>query len=149
MNNDKFNIPDDPAFEKFMEGLRDQVLPNTQKIADALLDLNFANLELHILGDTIRGKGKEWHLAMLRAVINGGAVLISGPLHKDALFVSIEDLRLDPMKMEMGRIERFRFIESPLAQKEPEPVAKNGKKASPKTLKAKVPLAFYHKNRRF
>jgi hypothetical protein len=67
----------------------------------------------------------------------------------------IDDIYTEPppklleMEMEIGRIDRFRFIESPLVQEPEEPKAKNGAKASKKTERAKAKLAFYQGKRRF
>lgn len=71
------------------------------------------------------------------------AIGIQGPFSTPGVF---DELR----KGEIGRLEGFRFIESPIkVAEEPEPRAKNGAKASKKTERAKAKLAFYQGKRRF
>ncbi|MFP3645199.1 hypothetical protein [Paraburkholderia sp. SIMBA_054] len=69
----------------------------------------------------------------------------STPYREDGYF---GDKLLD---MKIGRIDGFRFIESPIKAVEPlpEPRARNGARANRKTQQAKAKLPFYHKNRRF
>jgi hypothetical protein len=128
--------------------------PLEQSIFDVLGDVDFSALEKRILASMVRPSGK------LPAVLMGidiGAygeltTIVAGVKRGDIFdVVWIDDLYNGPPleKLEIGHIDRFRFIESPLAVEPEEPRAKNGKLANRKTEQAKAKLPFYHKNRRF
>lgn len=62
------------------------------------------------------------------------------------MMMIVDDIYTKPMKVEY--IDRFRFIESPLAKLREEPTADDFK-ASPGTSKTKKPLPYYQGKRRF
>lgn len=123
---------------------------------ERLNELNFAELENRILAHTtprfnelvlgvdFGSHGDLTSVCIARKIWSEGG---------EVKMMIIDDIFTEPppRRMEIGRIDQFRFIESPIreAVEEPEPTAKNGARASRKTERAKAKLAFYQGKRRF
>jgi hypothetical protein len=154
-------------FEKFM----DQVL---EPLNPGLLASDMVNME-----DKLTGNLTPWqeHIiqVMQQAILTGKSVYIVRPRYEGK---SIAQMVLDVqremgkerpviipqpskhlidelMKLDrhlVGRVDNWRFVQSPRLAEEPEledDTAKNGMKANRTTARAKAKLPFYHKNRRF
>jgi hypothetical protein len=153
MSQEKKDPRQDPAFAEFMDKVLEVKYgkPDPAKIADGMLKANLAALENRILivGTPYHGKSEVFK----RLIAEGYAVEYREVHEKHGMTVIIDEMvdleKIRMPKLEIGHIDRFRFISSPLVQEPEEPRAKNGALANRKTEAAKAKLPFYLKNRRF